>query len=602
MSKKGRLFIILLVLAMCFVFLWPSICWYARTPKDDKALALSSLEKIKEYATFMAENDVEQLRQAAKASDAEIPAGSDWLVKAAKKNFKDMGKEVPSPLTLRAALETFSREELTHLIEDRYRSKILKDKNNYKNSVKLGLDLSGGMNVIVKADLDAVVNAQKEAGASAGAEKESGGDEKSSTNAPVVAVNETVLRTNAMAQAIETLTSRIDRFGLSSPTIRQQGEDHIYIELPGSAETDQINSIIQGRGILNFRLADMDATEKFLQYYFANRNNTFDSKGNLIDPSVIPEDCEVFGFYVTDEYGLDQKLSSRPYLVVKKQIALEGKHIKSAEVGQDNLTGRPQVNFTLDSEGASIFAKFTAEHKGEYLSIVSDNKIKSNARINSEIPGGQVAIDGFGMEEAHNLQKVLQTAWLEVPLSVESQQVIGAELGSHYIRQGLIAIVVGLALIMLFMLVFYKGAGVNACVAQILNLYIMFSIMSALNFTVTLPSIAGMILTIGMAVDANVIIFERIKEERALGKDRASSIAVGFANAFWSIMDSNITTFIAAVFMTQLGSGSIQGFAYSLAIGVCSTVFTALVVSRLMFDFNTEVVGKKNISISWRMK
>lgn len=602
MSKKGRLFIILLVLAMCFVFLWPSICWYARTPKDDKALALSSLEKIKEYATFMAENDVEQLRQAAKASDAEIPAGSDWLVKAAKKNFKDMGKEVPSPLTLRAALETFSREELTHLIEDRYRNKILKDKNNYKNSVKLGLDLSGGMNVIVKADLDAVVNAQKEAGASAGAEKESGEDEKSGANVPSVAVNETVLRTNAMAQAIETLTSRIDRFGLSSPTIRQQGEDHIYIELPGSAETDQINSIIQGRGILNFRLADMDATEKFLQYYFANRNNTFDSKGNLIDSSVIPEDCEVFGFYVTDEYGLDQKLSSRPYLVVKKQIALEGKHIKSAEVGQDNLTGRPQVNFTLDSEGASIFAKFTAEHKGEYLSIVSDNKIKSNARINSEIPGGQVAIDGFGMEEAHNLQKVLQTAWLEVPLSVESQQVIGAELGSHYIRQGFIAIVVGLALIMLFMLVFYKGAGVNACVAQILNLYIMFSIMSALNFTVTLPSIAGMILTIGMAVDANVIIFERIKEERALGKDRASSIAVGFANAFWSIMDSNITTFIAAVFMTQLGSGSIQGFAYSLAIGVCSTVFTALVVSRLMFDFNTEVVGKKNISISWRMK
>lgn len=602
MSKKGRLFIILLVLAMCFVFLWPSICWYARTPKDDKALALSSLEKIKEYATFMAENDVEALRQSAKSADAEIPAGSDWLVKAAKKNFKDMGKEVPSPLTLRAALETFSREELTHLIEDRYRSKILKDKNNYKNSVKLGLDLSGGMNVIVKADLDAVVNAQKEAGVSAGAEKESGEDEKSSTNAPVVAVNETVLRTNAMAQAIETLTSRIDRFGLSSPTIRQQGEDRIYIELPGSAETDQINSIIQGRGILNFRLADMDATEKFLQYYFANRNNTFDSKGNLIDPSVIPEDCEVFGFYVTDEYGLDQKLSSRPYLVVKKQIALEGKHIKSAEVGQDNLTGRPQVNFTLDSEGASIFAKFTAEHKGEYLSIVSDNKIKSNARINSEIPGGQVAIDGFGMEEAHNLQKVLQTAWLEVPLSVESQQVIGAELGSHYIRQGFIAIVVGLALIMLFMLVFYKGAGVNACVAQILNLYIMFSIMSALNFTVTLPSIAGMILTIGMAVDANVIIFERIKEERALGKDRASSIAVGFANAFWSIMDSNITTFIAAVFMTQLGSGSIQGFAYSLAIGVCSTVFTALVVSRLMFDFNTEVVGKKNISISWRMK
>jgi len=597
MSKKGRLFIILLVLAMCFVFLWPSICWYVRTPKDDKALALSSLEKIKEYATYMAEKDVEQLKQDAKSADAEIPAGSDWLVKAAKKNFKDMGQDVPSPLTLRAVLETFSREELTRLIENRYRNKILKDKKNYKNSVKLGLDLSGGMNVIVKADLDSVVKAQKEANASID-KSEEGKNE----NAPNFAVNENVLRADAMAQAIETLTSRIDRFGLSSPTIRQQGEDRIYIELPGSAETDQINSIIQGRGILNFRLVNMESTEKFLQYYFANRNSTFDSRGNLIDPSIIPADEEVFGYYETDQYGLDQKVAARPYLVVKKLVALEGKHIKSAEVGSDELTGRPQVNFTLDSEGAEIFAKFTSDHKGEYLAIVSDNKIKSNARINSEIPGGRVAIDGFGKEEANNLQKVLQTAWLEVPLSVESQQVIGAELGSQYIRQGLIAIVVGLVAIMVFMLIFYKGAGVNACVAQVLNLYIMFSVMSALNFTVTLPSIAGMILTIGMAVDANVIIFERIKEERALGKDRASSISVGFANAFWSIMDSNITTFIAAVFMTKLGSGSIMGFAYSLAIGVCSTVFTALVVSRLLFDFNTEVVGKKNISISWRIK
>ena len=155
---------------------------------------------------------------------------------------------------------------------------------------------------------------------------------------------------------------------------------------------------------------------------------------------------------------------------------------------------------------------------------------------------------------------------------------------------------------MVFMLIWYQGAGVNACVAQVLNLYIMFSILSALNLTVTLPMIAGMILTIGMAVDANVIIFERIKEERRLGKDRASSMNTGFNNAFWAIMDSNITTFIAAIFMSQLGTGSVQGFAYSLAIGVVSTLFTTLFVSRLMFDFQTEVVGKKNISIGWGIK
>jgi preprotein translocase subunit SecD len=196
----------------------------------------------------------------------------------------------------------------------------------------------------------------------------------------------------------------------------------------------------------------------------------------------------------------------------------------------------------------------------------------------------------------------LQTAWLSVPLSVESQQVIGASLGEVAINQGIKAVVVGLVAVMLFMLLLYKGAGINAIVAQVLNFYIMFSILSALNLTLTLPSIAGMILTIGMAVDANVIIFERIKEEIRLGKGRAAAVAAGFDNAFWAILDSNITTFIAALFMSQLGSGSIQGFAVSLAIGVVSSVFTALVVSRLIFDVGTEALKQTKVSISWRIK
>ena len=266
------------------------------------------------------------------------------------------------------------------------------------------------------------------------------------------------------------------------------------------------------------------------------------------------------------------------------------------------MTNKPSVNFTLDAEGAKIFGEFTGEHIHQSLAILSDNKIKSNATIQSAITGGQVSITGFGQQEARNLEKVLQTAWLDVPLSVESQQVIGASLGDQAVKQGIFALGVGLVAIMLFMLIWYKGAGFNACVAQVLNMYIMFSILSAFNLTITLPTIAGMILTIGMAVDANVIIFERIKEELLLGKDRAASISAGFDNALSAIMDSNVTTFIAAFFMTMLGTGSIQGFAVSLAIGVVSTVFTALVVSRLIFDFNTEVMKKKGMSISWRLK
>lgn len=587
MSKKGRLFIILAVLAICFAFLWPSISWYARTPKETQALALGSLEKIKDYSSAQATADVKALKATVKATpDAELTKDQDWLAKAAKKNYKEMDKAATSPMTVKGALDSFSTEkELTDLVENRYRQIILKAKNQYKNSVKLGLDLNGGMSVIVKADLDAVVNSYK--------------TNKDGKKEQEAVIDSDTLKKTAMSQAIETLTSRIDKFGLSEPVIRQQGDDRIYIELPGAAEADQINSIIMGRGILNFRLVDSDATTAFQTYYATNPESTFDSAGNLIDPSIIPADDEVMGLYSKDEYGLDQRDG---YLVVKKEVAMDGKHIKSATVGSENITNKPQVDFTLDTEGTEIFGKFTGDHVRESLAIVSDNKVKSYARITEAITGGQVAISGFSTEEAQNLQKVLQTAWLDVPLSVESQQVIGASLGKTAIRQGIMALAIGLLAILIFMLIYYKGAGVNACVAQILNLYIMFSILSAFNLTITLPSIAGMILTIGMAVDANVIIFERIKEELRLGKDRAAAINAGFDNAFWAIMDSNITTFIAAIFMSQLGSGSIQGFAVSLAIGVVSSVFTALVVSRLMFDFNTEVLHKKHMSISWSVK
>ena len=593
MNKKSRLAIVIAVLALCFYFLWPSLCWYAWTPKEEQALALSSLENIRSYSEVKAAEDVKGLIESAKNNpDSVLTSDQKWLAKAAKKNFKEMGVKAPSPLTIYQAINSFAyRSDLERLVESRYRKTILRNKNNYQNSVQLGLDLSGGMNVIVKADLDAVRDAQNQSDLSAA----SSGDDRGLLNRPR---DIDTVRADAMTQAIETLTSRIDRFGLASPTIRQQGEDRIYIELPGSAEADQINLIIQGTGMLSFRLVDNQATDSFDKYYKAHMDSTFDSQGRLIDSSIIPEDCEVFGYYIVDDYGLDQRVG---YLVVKKEIVLDGSHIRSADVTLDEI-GRPQVSFNLDPDGAEIFGKFTADHVGDNMAIVTDGRIKSNAGISKPIPGGQVAITGFGDKEARNLQKVLRTAALDVPLTVESQQVIGASLGEQAIRQGLMAIAIGLAAIMLFMLIWYKGAGVNACVAQVLNLYIMFSILSALNMTVTLPSIAGMILTIGMAVDANVIIFERIKEERALGKDRAASVASGFDNALWAILDSNITTFIAAVFMSQLGSGSIQGFAYSLAIGVVSTVFTALVVSRLMFDFNTEQLKKTNISISWRLK
>ena len=578
MSKRSRLVLILVVLAVCFLFLWPSMKWYYFTPKEDQSLALGSREKIKDYSRNMAVADLKKLMEDARADKQDVvDSRFDFLIKEAKKNYKAMKKDVPKVWTAKTLLSAFSSEsETLTLIEDSYRDHILGIKNTQSNSVKLGLDLSGGMSIIIKADLDAAAESQKDS------------------------ISDTAtFRTEAMAQAMDTLNSRIDKFGLSEPVIRQQGDDRIYIEIPGAADSDRINSIIMGKGMLAFHMVDDDATSTFLEYFDQHPTSTFDAEYNLLDPSIIPADTEVLGLYTKDDYGLDERIG---FLVIKKEVGLDGKHIKGADTSRDSVSGEPRVTFDLDSEGTKIFADLTAKNVKKRLAIVSDDKIKSAATINEAIPSGQVQISGFSSDEAENIKAVLRTAWLNVPLQLENQQVIGASMGEESIHQGIWALACGLAAVLIFMLIYYRGAGVNACVAQILNLYIMFSVLSALNLTLSLSSIAGMILTVGMAVDANVIIFERIKEELRLKKGRAAAISAGFDHAFWAIMDSNITTFIAAVFLSQLGTGTIRGFAYSLAIGVVSSVFTALVVSKLMFDFNTEVLKKKTVSISWRIK
>lgn len=595
MSKRSRFLIILGVLGLCLYCLWPSLNWYFWTSKDEQKIALGSLEKIRDYSIEKAVKAATELEGKVSANPSEIvPEEYNWLVKESKNNYKKFNRKAPAQMTLSDMMRGFgfgynvktdeqkknaSKEihnNLVSLFQDKYRNEILKNKKYYNNSVKLGLDLAGGVNVIIRADLDAAVAAK--------------GDS-------LKAENVSYFKQQAMANAIEVITGRIDKFGLTEPVIRQQGEDRIYIEIPGEGQNESLNAIIQGKGLLNFRLVDDEATQAFYQYFSSHIADTFDENGNLKDPSIIPADCDLLGYYIKDDYGLDQFYQ---YMVVKKEISLDGKHIKYVMVSSDKM-GQTGVDLTLDVEGGTIMADVSSKNVGKRLAIISDNKIKS-APVIKQALGGQVRVDGFGIEEAQNLQKVLETASLDVPLEIESQQTVGASLGALSIEQGKKALIIGLALIMISMLIYYKGAGVNAVVAQVLNLYMLFSVLSAFNLTLTLPSIAGMVLTIGMAVDANVVIFERIKEELRLGKSRKAAIDAGFDGALWAILDSNITTFIAAMFLSILGTGSIQGFAVSLAIGVLSSVFTALFVSRLMFDFGTEVRNKDKVSISWRIK
>jgi len=571
MNKRYRFFILLVILGVCFLFLWPTIRWYFFIPRDQQTLALESRQQIRTYSSQAAGEELQRLLDAA-ASDNVIPGDLEFVTAVAKKQYKNLKKPLPGQWTARTVLEAFStKREAVDAIEQKHADDIFALKNLQKNAVKLGLDLSGGLSIVLQVGRTLTEDTPED----------------------------------AMKRALEVLNNRIDQFGLTEPVIRRQGTDQIYLEIPGTADPERINDIIMGKGSLTFQLEDSDATKAFYNYYMANPTTTFDANGNLINPSIVPSDVVVLGVYTKDRYGLDEQVrnndGSLRFIAVKKEIGLDGNYIEEATVDRNNMDGKPEVVFKLSGEGGEIFYKLTSANVNKNLAIILDNKVKSHPNISTGIHD-RGTITGFGSEEAENLALVLRTAAFPVELEVASQQSIGASMGEDTIRQGLYALLYGIAAVLVFMFVYYKRAGINAIVAQLLNFYIMFSVLSALNFTLTLPAIAGFILTIGMAVDANVIIFERMKEEMRLGKSRKAVIEAGFGKAFWAIMDSNITTFIAALFLSQLGSGPIRGFAVSLSIGVFSSVFTALFVSRLIFDFETDVLRSKGLSISWRTR
>jgi preprotein translocase subunit SecD len=550
----------MVTLVVCFLFLLPSIRWHFLVPKEQQTLALESREQIKNYSSGMAREDFRELIELARTG-GEVPEKLSFLIPQARKLYREAKQKLPDTWDVRTVLSAFStRAEALEAIEAHYADTILKLKDLQKSAVQLGLDLSGGLSIVLQVGrpLD--------------------------SDDPEDAVN----------RALEVLNSRIDRFGLTEPVIRRQGTDQIYVEIPGSADPERINDIIMGKGSLAFHIVDQEAADTFNRAYDANPT-ILDRDGQLLNPALVPADVMILGVYSKDRYGLDE---FQGYTAVKKEVGLDGNHITRAVVERSSLDGKPEVTFLLDSEGGDSFYKLTSANVEKPLAIVLDGRVKAQATIKTPIRDS-VRLTGFGIDEANNIALTLRTAALPVELSVANQQSIGASLGRDTIRQGLFALVTGFAAVMLFMLIFYKVAGINAIMAQILNLYLMLSVLSAFNFTLTLPSIAGFILTIGMAVDANVIIFERMKEEMRLGKGRKAVIDGGFDKAFWAIMDSNITTFIAALFLSQLGSGPIQGFAVTLAIGVFSSVFTSLFVSRLIFDFGTDVLGSKNVSVSW---
>jgi preprotein translocase subunit SecD len=369
----------------------------------------------------------------------------------------------------------------------------------------------------------------------------------------------------AVDQALETIRNRIDQFGVSEPDIRRQGLNRILIQLPGIKDTQRAKDLIGKTALLEFKLVD--------------DTQSIDSalKGNL------PPGREIL--YQIDEDPETQRTSKRPYLL-KKRTLLTGAHLTEARVEISNQFNEPHVAITFDKKGARIFERITGDNIKKQLAIVLDNTVYSAPVIQDKIAGGRAQITGrFTMDEARDLAIVLRAGALPAPVNILEERTVGPSLGADSIRKGLLSMIIGGLLVIIFMVIYYKAAGLVADVALFLNILLIGAGLAGLQATLTLPGIAGIILTIGMAVDANVIIFERIREEVALGRTARAAIDAGYNRATLTVLDANVTTLIAAVVLFQFGTGPVKGFAVTLSLGVIASLFTALILSRMIFDY-----------------
>jgi SecD/SecF fusion protein len=397
--------------------------------------------------------------------------------------------------------------------------------------IRLGLDLQGGTSFLVEMDTNRLAQA-----ADAG---------------------------TALSHAVEVLRKRVDKFGVAEPLIQPEGSDRILVQLPGLSAADQESAkvAIQRAAFLEFRLVSPTSDQ--------------DIKEGIVQP----------GYVILKRVERTRDGKERVEEVeVRKKAEMDGSGIKSAMVVRGNL-GEPEIHFTLDSKGAERFAQITRDNVRQRLAIILDGELYSAPVIQTPIETGSGQITGqFDSKEAFELANVLENP-LRAPLKIIQSREVDPTLGKDSIRSGINAAIYGTLAVSVFMIVYYLIAGLVANVALLANIIILLGVMCSVGTTLTLPGIAGIVLTVGMAVDANVLIYERIREESAKGKSLRGAIAAGYARAFGTIFDSNLTTLISSVILVYMGTGSIKGFGVALTIGVCASMFTSLVITRLIFDF-----------------
>lgn len=360
----------------------------------------------------------------------------------------------------------------------------------------------------------------------------------------------------ALDQSLETIRNRIDQFGVSEPTVQRQGSQDILVQVPGIQDTARLKELIGKLAVLEFRL--VAEGEK--------SGETVTIQGQEREP-------------------LSGKMQRVPYTLEKK-VLMTGDVVADARLRPSSSLEGPYVELILNDRGAKLFEKITGENVGRRLAIILDNTVYSAPVIREKIGGGRASITGnFDIKEARDLAIVLRAGALPAPVTIAEERTVGPSLGKDSIRQGIMSFALGGVFVIIFMVIYYKMAGVLADVAVMLNVLLLLAALAALEATLTLPGIAGIVLTVGMAVDANVLITERMREELRLGKSVRAVVEAGYERALPAILDSNITTFLSGLILFQFGSGPVKGFAVALCIGIVTTVFTAVFCTRLVYDF-----------------
>lgn len=370
------------------------------------------------------------------------------------------------------------------------------------------------------------------------------------------------IKTRATEQALEVIRNRIDSLGVSEPSLQKHGASQIIVELPGLKNREAALAAI--------------GTQAVLEFY-------------IVEDNVSPSNVDPSRYTVKYEEERDPSnklIGRRPYVLDRTPV-LSGDTIRDARVALGNADSRPYVAISFDSMGAAAFARITTKYRLRRLAIVLDDKVQSAPVIREPIMGGDATITGqFTMAEATNLAIVLRSGALPAPLNIAEERSVGATLGEDSIRQGLTALAIGFVSIVVFMTIYYRLSGGFASLALFLDVLLILAALAAFQATLTLPGIAGIVLTLGIGVDANVLIFERIREELLRGTPPRKAIDEGFRKATWTIFDANLTTLFAAIALLAFGTGPIKGFAVTLIIGIVASLFTAIVVTRFFFDLS----------------